>query len=36
MVADEQSQEMVEMSPKEFRTLDRMRRLAGQPRLDGV
>lgn len=36
LVADEATQEMVEMSPKEYRLLDRMRKLAGQPGLDGV
>lgn len=36
LVADEQTQEMLEMSVKEYNLLDRMRRLAGQPRLDGV
>jgi len=36
LVADEASQEMVEMSPKEYKLLDRLRRLQGMPKLDGV
>jgi hypothetical protein len=36
LVADEATQEMVEMSPKEYKLLDRLRRLQGMPKLDGV
>jgi hypothetical protein len=36
MVADEMSQQMVEMSVKEYRLLDRLRRLQGMPKLNGV
>ena len=36
LVADEGTQEMVEMTVKEYRLLDRLRRLQGLPRLDGV
>lgn len=36
LVADEATQEMVQMSPKEYRLLDRLRRLQGLPKLDGV
>jgi len=35
LVADEASQSLVEMTPKEFRLLKRLRMLQGQPPLDG-
>jgi hypothetical protein len=36
LVADEASGSMVEMSPKEYKLLDRLRRLNGMPPLNGV
>jgi hypothetical protein len=36
LVADEASGSMVEMTPQEYKMLDRLRRLAGMPRLNGV
>lgn len=36
LVADEGSQSLVEMTPKEFRLLKRLRMMQGQPPLDGV
>lgn len=36
LVGDEASDSLVEMTPKEFKLLSRLRRLAGAPALDGV